>query len=197
MHYTEPGIRVVTVFFAALVGFGLKHLADVTECSAPDIYPHRAICFVLGVLLFLRFLLGSANHLSYEHGQAGKEVDTWNLGFDLAGLTGFGIIAVSICYAGTLAQFLQWSVYFLAAACVWMVLDAVFFGDNQARWWPGWLIIDLVQISFLQLVICRMTEMGELCFGYARWKVILLPVYFLCLAADFAFQMHVLKPKER
>lgn len=56
MHYTEPGIRVITVFFAALVGFGLKHLADVTKCSAPDIYPHRGICFVLAVLLFLRFL---------------------------------------------------------------------------------------------------------------------------------------------
>ena len=34
-HYTEPGIRVITVFFAALVGFGLKHLGMSRSAARP------------------------------------------------------------------------------------------------------------------------------------------------------------------
>lgn len=193
MHYTEPGIRVITVFFAALVGFGLKHLADTTMCSAPEIYPHRATCFVLAVLLFLRFLLGSANHLWYQYVRCLPKVKTWQLGIDLVALTGYGLIAVRICYTKTLAEFLSWSVGLLIAACIWFLIDLVL--TDQVKRWPVWLIINLAQISFLLWVTCRMTEMGDLCPGYAWWKVILLPVYFACLVCDFFFQMHVLKPK--
>ena len=67
------------------------------------------------------------------------------------------------------------------------------------------MIIDIVQGLVVAYVASCMTDMGDialcmidmsdLCFGCAVWKVILFPVYVLCLVFDFRFQMRVLKPK--
>lgn len=199
-HYTEPGIRVITVFFAALVGFGLKHLADdgvggVDESvlGAPNRFPDDFTCFCLAVLLFLRFLLGSANHLWYEHSRPGAIESRRNLAFDLAALTGYGLIAVTICYAKTLEEFLWRSVGLLIVACIWSGVDAFFFRRTQRRWWIGWLPINIIQGLFIALVIWKMTDMGVPSFGYAWWKLLLVVVYVGCLVADFFFQMKLMK----
>jgi hypothetical protein len=57
-------VRVFTVFFSALVGFGLKRLLDVQ--TPADFLIDRRPCVILCVLLFLCFLTGSANHLWFE-----------------------------------------------------------------------------------------------------------------------------------
>ncbi len=194
MHYTEPGIRVVTVFFAALIGFGLKHLVDVTEHGAPGIYPHRAMCFVLAVLLFLRFLLGSANHLWHEHSRCEGLANKPKLGIDLLFLVVFGLIAICICYADSLEHFLWRNMYLLVAAFAWSCLDAAVYSD-QRPWCKVWVIIDLVQGLFLLWVASCMTDVRDPLFGWALWWVILLPVYVLCLVFDFNSQMRVLEPK--
>lgn len=193
MHYTEPGIRVITVFFAALVGFGLKHLADETA-KGHDGHPDDLTCFVLAVLLFLRFLLGSANHLWYEYIRSRPPVKTSQLGIDLAALTGYGIIAVYICYAETLTHFLWGSVFLLLGACIWLGVDA-WFAPGQERQWKNWLIINLVQGVVLVCVALGNTSMGDIYPGYASWKVILLLVFIACLVFDFHLQMQVLKRK--
>lgn len=191
MRYPEPGIRVVTVFFAALVGFGLKHLADETARSAGDSYPDDFSCFVLAVLLFLRFLLGSANHLWHEHCFPAAKASKRKLGFDLLFLIVYGLIAVYICYAETLAQFFWRSVGLLIAAVIWSGLEELF--NQHERRWAWWLLINGLQILAIVCVASWAPDMGDLWFGYARWKVILLPVYFACLAADFQVQMKVLE----
>src|SRR5437879_4207317 len=63
MRRYDQSIRVITAFFAALLGFGLKNLLD--NKSLPSDMP--APCFILSVLLFLRFILGSANHYWYDY----------------------------------------------------------------------------------------------------------------------------------
>lgn len=191
MHYTEPGIRVITVFFAALVGLGLAHIADVTVLNGPDSYPDDFTCFILAVLLFLRFLLGSANHLWYEHSRPRGKADTLQLGIDLLFLIFYGLIAVYTCYAKTLEQFLWSSVVLLGVACAWSWIEAAC--KSHKRRWKDWIFIDFVQISFLLLVLAWVIDVGDLWFGYAWWKVILLPVYSLCLVADFRVQMQVLE----
>ena len=196
MHPTEPSIRAATIFFAALVGFGLKHLLDVTQWRAPEIYPHKLICFVLAVVLFLRFLLGSANHLWHEHSRPGREIRTGQLGFDLAALSIFGIIAVCICYAETLAGFFWGSVLLIGTACAWSMVDVglkQWCSRGHGRWWQVWLPINVFQGAVLGLVAWRTPEMGSLWFGYPCWYYILGLTHLLCLAVDFAFQMHMLK----
>lgn len=195
MHYTEPGIRVITVFFAALVGFGLNRLADVTGSNGPDSHPDDFTCFVLAVLLFLRFLLGSANHLWHEHSRPQGKADTLRLGIDLLFLIFYGLIAVYTCYAKTLEQFLWSSVVLLGVACVWSGLEKAC--DSHENRWEDWFIINIAQISCLLLVVLGMIDVGDLWFGYALWKVFLLLVYSLCLVADFCVQMRVLENRER
>ena len=119
---------------------------------------------------------------------------TWQLGIDLVALTGYGLIAMYICYAPTLAYFLWRSVGLLVGACYWLGMDA-YFAPEQERQWKKWLIINVVQGSVPVCVALRITDMGDTCFGYAWWKVILLPVYFLCLVFDFRLQMRVLAQK--
>jgi hypothetical protein len=46
-------------FFAALIGFGLKHILDANPSAYGDIVVHRWQYFLVSVFLFLRFFLGS------------------------------------------------------------------------------------------------------------------------------------------
>ncbi len=62
MKRYEQSIRTITAFFAVLLGFGIKKLLDSGVELGGDKWP----CFILSVLLFLRYLLGSANHLWLE-----------------------------------------------------------------------------------------------------------------------------------
>ena len=55
MRY-EQTIRVITVFFSTLIGFGLKKLLDAGTGDLAGV--NGWLCFILAVLLFLRFLLG-------------------------------------------------------------------------------------------------------------------------------------------
>jgi hypothetical protein len=70
----EPSIRAVTVFFAAVLGFGLKHLLDTdyTQKTA-DIYTYKWLFFLVAVFIFLRFLTGSANHLWLEYQKSERD----------------------------------------------------------------------------------------------------------------------------
>ena len=63
MKRYESAIRVMTSFFAVLLGFGLKRLLDTTDFWPPGA---SGPCFILAVLLFMRFLIGSIE-LSVNH----------------------------------------------------------------------------------------------------------------------------------
>ena len=89
----EQSIRVFTAFFAALVGFGLRPLLE-----RP--FPHGGWLPFLGALLvFLRFMTGSAVHMWREHVKdvANRERSRERMRVDLFCLAGFGVIATLAC----------------------------------------------------------------------------------------------------
>jgi hypothetical protein len=139
----EPSIRVLIVFFAAVLGFGLKNLLDTPPAKNPvweiplykgvpwEIYTHKWLLFLVATFIFLRFLTGSANHLWLEFqkyeidyrpqddGQK-SEIDyrPQNDGLLLVGffwVTLFGCLGAFLCYAGNPSQFFGRAVILLSA----------------------------------------------------------------------------------
>jgi hypothetical protein len=53
----ENCVRSILAFFAALIGFGLKHILDADPKAYGDIVAHRWQYFLVAVLCFLDFLL--------------------------------------------------------------------------------------------------------------------------------------------
>lgn len=117
----EPTIRAVTTFFAALIGFGLKHLLDL-ESTHPLASP-GAPCFFIAIFLFLRFITGAANHLWIEHVKADADKESSALFcMDIATLVTFGIFASFISYAENLTWFFGLSALYLLIAILWEAL---------------------------------------------------------------------------
>jgi hypothetical protein len=54
----ENCVRSILAFFAALIGFGLKHILDADPKAYGDIVAHRWQYFLVAVLLFLIFFIG-------------------------------------------------------------------------------------------------------------------------------------------
>jgi hypothetical protein len=125
----DPSIRVVTLFFAAVLGFGLKNLLDTPNAKNPveihtykgwtwEIYTYKWLFFLVATFIFLRFLTGSANHLWLEyqkymrHHQARDDVLVI-VGFFW--LTLFGCLGAFLCYADTAPHFFRRAGYLLLA----------------------------------------------------------------------------------
>jgi len=143
----EPSIRVVTVFFAAVLGFGLKHLLDTVKKDSLEIYTHKWLFFLVAVFIFLRFLTGSANNLWLEH-QKYKRVErrrelakllSWltrddvQVTFSLSWLTFFGLLGVYLCYAGTAREFFWRTVYLLSATFLGSMFQVLWSSANLSR----------------------------------------------------------------
>src|SRR5438046_919236 len=105
----EQSVRVFTVFFSALMGFALKRILENPAFST--LGNDRWACFLLALMLFLRFLFGSANHLWEEYVKTPPDGKARNfMLWDLFWLTGFGFLALQICYSNTVQQFLLWNI---------------------------------------------------------------------------------------
>jgi hypothetical protein len=176
----EPTTRVCTVFFSAVIGFGLNHLLQQTPPAliAADRWP----CFILAFLLFLRFLFGSANHLWFElvRPQAPKPSSLFIL-WDIVCLGAFGLIGVWICYSTTLPEFLWSNLIFGVVAFVVAIVNAVR-GDPTRRFAVTWLIMNLVQIAVVA---------GRYAWDYPL--VYLIVIYSLLLLIDAFIQLETMK----
>jgi hypothetical protein len=147
----EQVIRVTSTFFAALLGFGLKTLLDASHIS----HELAAPCFVLSVLLFLRFLIGSANHCwfdyiitdSYEHDDAVKNITKSKpahpdfVMMDLGALILFGVVGAFSCYATNLKQFFTGHLILVGLSFGWSIL--YIFRDDKKRGWPWVRVVAL------------------------------------------------------
>ena len=110
-------VGVVTALFAALTGFGLQHLLARTDVDAFE----RPLSFLVAILLFLRFLTGSANHLWYEHVRESiidpnKEFGRKEFALDLGFLTVFGCLAAFMCHASIPVCFFGFAFVLVGAA---------------------------------------------------------------------------------
>src|SRR5690349_13876561 len=110
MNKFETSTRAASQFFAAFIGFSLKHILDARPDTA--IGENRFFFLCVSVFLFLRFFFGSANHLWLVYGveQERQRLRYPNLHFvkDLLFLTGFGIMAAMICSKDEISAFFQW-----------------------------------------------------------------------------------------
>ena len=140
----EPTIRAVTAFFAALIGFDLKHLLDLQPPH--PLAPHTVPCFLIAIFLFLRFITGSANHLYVEHVKA-QTKSFLLFGIDIAFIVIFGIVASFISYARNLTWFFGLSAAFLFSAIIWgfvnnAISSRIHHPDRGN--WRAWRYINLV-----------------------------------------------------
>lgn len=138
-------IRAVTAFFAALIGFGLKHLLDL-ETIHP-LFDYRRVCFVIAILLYLRFLTGSASHLWLEHVYA-KGPSAGLFVTDIVFLITFGIIASLMSYAEDIYWFLGYGTFLLSLAFLWGIVTAVLQQcmkiTAKARWGCVWAPLNII-----------------------------------------------------
>ena len=149
MKRYESAIRTVGAFFAVLLGFGLKRLLDSAD-PAFEPLGGQYLCFLLCVLLFLRFLLGSSNHMWFEFVRPDLKTDStwqsrpWLVMNDFAFLIVFGIVCMAMCYSAQIAQtvgaphlatFLGFNAMLAAIAIAWgLAYEAKVPGGHWAFW---------------------------------------------------------------
>jgi len=151
-------ITVVTLFFAALLGFGLNHLLETEHTEKGSIIAdHRWGFFFVAVFIFLRFLTGSANHLWLEYVSDPRDdrlkMDDVLFTWDLAWLTLLGCLGVAMCYSKEGYTFFIYTASLLLAALIWSILDWDF-RRRQWRWaigdWaPTWILLNAIQLGFV------------------------------------------------
>jgi hypothetical protein len=197
--YLEPSIRVVTTFFAAVLGFGLKHMLDIPNTPDTEVlYDYKWGFFAVTIFIFLRYLSGSANHLWLEY----VKVPTENrhpdflLAMDLLWLTAFGCFGVAICYMRTPDEFFVRTSLLLLVAFAWTAYDHVLrriqWRDPVGEWTNYWTLLNLVQIAsvvFLSQFLWGTTGLGVR-------LLLLASVSLSILAVDFSGQLTQLKRME-
>ena len=148
----EQSTRVVTAFYAVLLGFGLKRLLD-----NPSLEGNRWFYLILASLFFLRFLIGSANHLWFEYvSRDPVRINEKRLLFDVFFLIVFGVIGLVICYEADAKGFLQWNCWL---GVVGTIGALVYWGrgrrDGTSGDWSFWVWINLAQtaLAFLALIV--------------------------------------------
>src|SRR5438477_2926999 len=99
----ETTIRVCTVLFSAVTGFGLNHILQTTG----EFGDGRWLAFLITLFATLRFLFGSANHLWLEYvaTDAMKNAKILIL-WDVFWLMTFSVLVLGLCYAHSTKQFL-------------------------------------------------------------------------------------------
>jgi len=132
----DPIVRVITAFFAALIGFGIKRLLDLDDSSVPELAPIKIPCFLISVLLFLRYLTGSASHLWLEYVKHDDPKRPWFFAFDIGFLILFGVLALCICYSDDLLDFFCWSATLNLSAVIWGLIREQFHPNDHSNWHP-------------------------------------------------------------
>jgi len=163
MKRYEQAIRVITAFFAFLLGFGLKRLLDHDMFTPPSAqWP----CFFLSVFLFLRLLLGSGNHMWYEFVRpdlkqecefSAPRLQVLN---DFLFLVVFGLIGVSMCYTDRLDRFLILNMLLTGIGFTWVLIYRAVSSIRQSSGktavpqgkWGYWGMVNFLQFVLVAMV---------------------------------------------
>lgn len=145
----EQTVRVFTTFFSALMGFGLKHLLDNPLQGAGR--GERWWCFLIALMLLLRFLFGSANHLWDEYVRGTGDVKSRKLlMWDLLWIVAFGFLGLRMCYSADSSAFLFWNSVFGAVAAVVALIEAALrkcVRNDAGPWWTQWVFINAIHAA--------------------------------------------------
>jgi hypothetical protein len=216
MKRYEQSIRVVTTFFSVLLGFGIKRLLDAatgtpaagTTLEHPLFTPASAAvpCLVMIVCVFLRFLLGSNNHMWLEYvlpdAKENKTASRVRLLVDFAFVGVFGVLGLWTCYSPELDTFLLRSIELLAVALAWVSAawiaasiaarsaarkpqspPAPKKSGNAAERWVFWVGVNLAQLIATILAL----ECPKRQSNWVLWPLAL--VYAVALLWDLSYQL--------
>jgi hypothetical protein len=139
----DPSIRAFTVFFAAVLGFGLKNLLD----------QGRWLFFLVATFIFLRFLTAAANNLWLEHLKYERDPQPQDflvvVGFFW--ITVFGCFGAYLCYADAPTEFFRRACALLSVTLVGSGLQWLWFlcgRSNPIGHWGGWFsLVNFVQLA--------------------------------------------------
>jgi hypothetical protein len=193
----EQSVRIITAFFAAVVGFGLKHILD--GGGPASISNHKWAFFIVTTLLFLRYLLGSANHLWVEHVKSAPTPRTklliWK---DVGFLLIFGYLAATMCFAVSSSQFYLSGIYLILASITWSIIEAPRWlirwrcnRDSVGMWWIAWLLLNVLHLgAFYAARRLDRCEVAGPDFTTWSWPMVLLvPATVVIFAIDYFFQL--------
>jgi hypothetical protein len=154
-------IRSVVAFFAAVVGFGLKHLIDLEPIKKEvllnedvlhnELVQHRWLCFAIVGLLAVRLLCGASAHLTKEYATNPLPPKSTGtnilLTLDMMFLLLFGLLVVHMAYASNIEAFITASFWLIGAAILWSVLTLTV-RTGGGRWWFFLLLNVLLAMTF-------------------------------------------------
>lgn len=206
MKRYEQAIRVVTAFFSVLLGFGLKRLLDSSSFSPGTLVP----CFLMSVFIFLRFLLGSANHMWFEFVRLDLAQDSkykarrGQVLNDFGFLVVFGLIGMAICYSNNLEEFLERNLLLTFTGLIWVgiyALVGVVVGAKNRQGpiprgnWGYWGWVNLVQFLAVVVVYLVVAQWPSslLSPGWPWPLAILVVVYLFVLIYDLVKQLEILE----
>jgi len=169
----EEGVKAVIATFAVFTGIALKDY--VTSTIFGDLHWYAVI--ILGTLL-LRYIIGSATHLTYTYAQKDAPADEPNsaavilLIKDLGFLVVFGVIAVRMSKASDFPAFLEFARWFLAWGLIWSVTDALVrfvwckvtrddYEWPKRQFWLIWAVLDAAQLAVTWLVPNMFASVSE------------------------------------
>jgi steroid delta-isomerase-like uncharacterized protein len=199
------------VFFAAVLGFGLKRLLDTdaqiankpVEIFTYKWLPYKWLFFLVAAFIFLRLLTASANHVWLEYQKYERPYrrrDDLLITVGLSWLTIFGCFGAYLCYAGNPSQFFWRASYLLVACCAASVLQVLWSPLRQVLWSPlrwttpigdwawGWLWVNFSQFAAV-VVLMNMNR---------TWGVRLVWLAIVSAAilfVDFYWQLAEIKKK--
>lgn len=188
----DAAIRTILTFYAALIGFGLRHILEIPGPLA--IGQYKLSFFLMAIFLFLRFLLGAGNHLWVEYvwnyrnpKQPGPKIYLF-FGLDLGFITMFGIFATIFGYVTNPDGVFSVTFLFLSVVIVWGLADLLL------RWWLGsmpwghwhwWLVLNAIQLLVLFLIWHNLSDSN---LRMSWWAI----VSFLSLIVDCWIQFRQL-----
>jgi hypothetical protein len=191
-------VKVVIATFAVFTGVAIKDYVASNVLQDQDWY-----AFVALVALLLRYIIGSAVHLTYTYARKEATAAEPNsasvllLAKDFGFVVLFGVIAVRMAEAKDFAAFWFFAKCFLGAGLVWSITDCIVrfvwckLAGNDNEWpkrpfWLPWAVLDAAQL-FLTWAI------PQACPLEASQAVTLAVVYALFLLVDLKVMARTLQ----
>ncbi|WP_022669266.1 hypothetical protein [Desulfospira joergensenii] len=159
-------LTTVVSFFAALIGFGLKHLLDIE--SGHDLFEYKNLCFLIAAFLYLRFLTGSVSQLWVDHLFEEKR-SIFLFYFDILTLILIGVFATFMSYAENLNEFILLGAILIGTAILWsglhiFIQKVIVKIQSRASWGKVWIPLNIFHESMFCLALwysLRWTLMNE------------------------------------
>lgn len=199
MNIYEQSVRMVHWFFGALIALSLNHLfRDQRQSFGVDAWPALLLC----TFLFLRYLIGSANHMWYEYAIKKSENLTARLLRDFIFVIVYAFLAVRITDAADIRQLIFCQCVLLAVGVAWTATDK-FLTFLRSSWkkqrrslrgrWDFWLVINILQL--LSALVVFLFGINEHRIPWIEWSVslaMLVVIYFVLLVFDMTLQFRTL-----